>query len=220
MGPAHKYRESGGGPATGLANDFVGWLQQALQTGSFGGGTAGQRAGGADPFGSTSGISGILNDLLSQGGGRVGGAYSDMISKQGERDVNALRSRFGYSGGTAFGTPAAHGEALLRSETAPKLTAAIGGLQMGALSQLLPIFAGLSGKGIAQREGYLEPAGWLSAIQTAAPFIGAGIGAMTGNPLAARPAMGAPSLSTPGSMMGDIDWTKLYNQQPLAIGRR
>lgn len=203
MGPTHKYSEVGGGPATGLANDFIGWLQQGLQTGSFGGGTAGQRFGGADPMGSSAGISGVLNDLLAGGGGRIGGSMSELISKQGDRDVNALRARFGASGGTAFGTGAQYAESLLRSETAPKLTQAVGGLQLGALQSLLPMFAGLSQKGIAQREGYLEPNGWLSTLQAISPIISAGLPFLTGNPLAAAgAAAGAGSTMAAPSVRG------------------
>lgn len=169
----NKYKEVGGGPATGLADSFVKFLQQGITTGSFGGVTAGQHAGAADPFGSTAGIGGILNDLLAGGAGNIGGSMADMISKQSERDVANLRARFGTGGGVGAGTPAAYGEALLRSETAPKLATAVGGLQLQTLSQLLPIFAGLAGKGISQRETIATPNPLVSTIGSIAPLISA-----------------------------------------------
>lgn len=222
MGPSHKYREEGGGPATGLANDFVGWLQQALQTGSFGGGGATGQFASANPVGSTMGFSGVLNDILSAGGGRIGGAYSDMISRQSERDVNALRARFGASGGTAFGTPAQYAEGVLRSETAPKLTATIGGLQLGAIGQLLPLFAGLASKGISQREGYLQPSGLTSVLSAVGPLAAAGLPFLTGNPLGAAAAgstMAAPQLRglTPFEMPQSLTGGGL---SPLTFGGR
>lgn len=183
MGLNTQHKEVGGGAATPLAEDFVNMLQQAITgSGSFGGVTAGQRANGADPVGSTGGVMGILANLLSGGAGEIGGSMSEMITKQADRDVNALRERFSVGGGASFGTPAAYAESLLRSETAPKLTQAVGGLQMQALSQLLPIIAGISGRGISQRENIASPGAGASAIATLAPIAGTAIGAIAGGP--------------------------------------
>jgi hypothetical protein len=52
---AAKYKEYGGGPASGLANDFTQFLSQGLNTGTFG---AGNPAGG-DAANSTMGIAGV-----------------------------------------------------------------------------------------------------------------------------------------------------------------
>jgi hypothetical protein len=93
-----------------------------------------------------------------------------------------MRSRFGASGGMAFGTPAAYGEALLRSETAPKMAQVMQQGQLAAISQLLPIFANLSGKGITQREGTLSPPAWQSAAAIALPVAGTVIGGLAGGP--------------------------------------
>lgn len=193
MGGGPQYKEAGGGPATGLANDFISFLQQGLNTGSFGGASSMQRFGGADPMGATGGIAGILNDLLSSGGGKIGGALSQQIKSSTEDNVGALRARFGASGGTAFGTPAAYAEGVLRSQQAPQLVSAIGGLQMQALSPILQLLGGLSQKGIAQREGYLQPSKFASTVGTLAPIVGMGLGLATGNPLAA--AGGAASMA-------------------------
>lgn len=165
-------KEVGGGPAVGLANDFVKFLQSGLNSGTFGGGNAMNGAQNANPFGSTVGIAGILNDILSGGAGQVGGSLQEMISKQSERDVGALRSRFGVSGGQAFGTPAAYAESMLRSETAPKLTSAIGQLQLQTVMPLLQMLTGLSGKGITQRETVQQPSPFANALSIAAPIIG------------------------------------------------
>lgn len=179
-----KYKEVGGGPATGLANDFVGFLQSGLNTGSFGGVTAAQRTQGANPIGATQGIAGVLNDILSGGAGQLGGSLQQLISQDTERQAGALRSRFGLGGGTAFGTPAAYAESQLRAQQAPQLTQAIGGLQLSAIGQLLPLIAGLAGRGISQRETIASPSPWASAAAIGAPIIGAGLGALAGNPLA------------------------------------
>ena len=197
---APSYREVGGGPATGLANDFVSFLQHGLNTGSFGAGTAGQRFMGADPMGSTMGIGSVLNALLS---GEAAGPMSELISKQGERDVAALRSRFGASGGMAFGTPAAFGEAVLRSETAPRIAQVVQQGQLAAISQLLPLFANISMRGITQREGVMQPSALSQAIGIAAPIIGTVAGSF-----------GGPAGAAAGNAAGNAVAQGVAGQQP------
>lgn len=216
-----KYKEVGGGPATGLANDFVKFLQGGLNTGSFGGVSATQQAQNANPMGSTYGIAGVLNDILSGGGGRIGGSLQDLISRDTERQAGALRSRFGLGGGTAFGTPAAYAESNLRSQQAPQLTQAIGGLQLQALGQILPLLAGFASKGISQRETVASPSPWASAAAIGAPIIGAGLGALAGNPMAGAAignavggSFGGMGQSTP-FMSGN---PSLYSGANLGIG--
>jgi hypothetical protein len=87
----------------------------------------------------------------------TGEALQTIIQRQSERDVADLRARFGASGGTAFGTPAAVGESLFRAETGPRIAAALGelGLRGQALDaqrvlQLLSIIAQLSSRGVEQ----------------------------------------------------------------------
>lgn len=189
-------KEVGGGPSVGLANDFVKFLQSGLNSGTFGGLTGATGAMNANPYGSTTGIAGVLNDILAGGAGKVGGSIQQMITQQGERDANALRARFGASGGTAFGTPAAYAESLLRSETAPKLTQAIGGLQLSALQPLLGLMAGLAGKGISQRETVQQPSGLANALSIAAPVIGS----IGGGPLGAMIGGGLGNLFGGGGM--------------------
>lgn len=179
-----KYKEYGGGPATGLADDFIRFLSGGL-SGTFGGGASQAQANNADPMGSTMGIGGILNDLLSGGAGNVGGALQSLISKDVERNSDAIRARFGAQGGQAFGTPAAFAESLFRSESAPRLTQAIGGLQMGAVQSLLPIFAALAGKGITQRQGTMQENPWVTGLKVAAPIAGSIASIAMGNPLGA-----------------------------------
>jgi hypothetical protein len=173
-------KEVGGGPATGLANDFVSFLQNGLNSGTFGGLGAATGFAQANPMQSTQGIAGILNDILSGGAGQLGGSMQQMISQQGERDVNAMRARFGQGGGTAFGTPGQYGEAMLRSETAPKLTQAIGGLQLQALQPLMQMMYGLSGKGISQRETIQQPSAIADALSIASPIAGSILGGPLG----------------------------------------
>lgn len=213
-------KEIGGGPAVGLANDFVKFLQSGLNSGTFGGATAMNGALNANPFGSTGGIAGILNDLLSGGAGNIGGSLQEMISKQGERDVNALRSRFGVSGGQAFGTPAAYAESMLRSETAPKLATAVGGLQLQAMMPLMQMMMGLAGRGITQRETVQTPSPLAQAFSIGAPIIGAlaggpagaGLGSMFGNLFGG----GMPSGPVPTPNIPNISLPPLGQfQQPL-----
>lgn len=180
-----------------------------MQTGSYGAGTAGQRQAGSNPFGTTGGIGSILTDLLSGGAGNIGGSIAQLISQQNERDVQGLRSRFGAGGGTAFGTPAAYGEALLRSETAPKLTQAIGGLQTNLLGMLLPLYAGLASKGIPQAETVLQPNALTQGLQLALPLLGTLFGAGA-NPFGA--AAGGAGLGAGG---GGLSPTPPFN--PNAI---
>lgn len=149
-----KIKEVGGGPATGLADNFVGMLQSLMNGGGVGPG------GSPNAVGSTGNIMSVLSDILSGGGGKAGSAISQLISKQQERDVNALRSRFGVGGGTAFGTPAAFAESQYRAEAAPQITNAITGLQLQALGPILQSIYGLSQKGIAQRQLIQQKSGF------------------------------------------------------------
>lgn len=205
----NQFKEVGGGPATGLANDFVSFLQNGLMTGQFGGGTAGARFAGANPGGSTMGIAGVLNDILAGGAGQLGGSLSDMISKDTERQTNALRARFGVGGGQAFGSPAAYAESMLRAEQAPRLTQAIGGLQMQALNQLMPIMAGLAGKGISQRETIAQPNPIASGVAAIAPIAGAVIGSFGGP---GGTAAGAQIGSSLGNALGGSTPYMSHNQ--------
>lgn len=153
-----KIKEVGGGSATGLADNFIGMLQSLMNGGGIG------TAGSPNAAGSTGNIMSVLSDILAGGGGKAGSAISQLISKQQERDVNALRSRFGVGGGTAFGTPASNAEVQYRAEAAPQITNAITGLQLQALSPLIQSIYGLSQKGIAQRQLIQQKSGFGQAL--------------------------------------------------------
>jgi hypothetical protein len=209
-----KYKEYGGGAATGLSDDFVKFLSQGLNTGTFG---AGSPAGG-EAMGQTEGIAGILNDILSGGAGKLGGSMAQLISNDTNDQVNSLRARFGVGGGTAYGTGAQYGEGVLRAKQAPALAQAVGGLQMNAITNLLGIISGISQKGIAQRSGTMSPSPWASAFATAAPLIGAGLGFMAGGPAGAAVGSSAgkgiggsiaPDSPAPGGSVASINygWT-------------
>lgn len=176
MGP--KVREIGGGPATGLANDFVNLLRGGLNTGSFGGVTAGQQFNASNPTGNTAGIAGILNDILSGGAGNIGGSLAELLQNQQSRDVNDIRARFTAGGGASLGTPAASAEALYRSEAAPQIATQVGQLQLQTLLPLLNMITGLAGKGISQRETIAQPSTFsqiaplaLAGASIALPFL-------------------------------------------------
>lgn len=171
-----KTSEVGGGPATGLSQDFVKWLSQGMNTGTFGSGTP----AGSDAYGATRGMGSYLTDVLSGGAGKLGGDMATMIGKESDRGAAALRARFGVGGGSAFGTPAAYAESLFRSEEAPKLATAVGGLQQNALAMLLPLFANLAGKGIAQRESITQQNPWVTGLSIGAGLAKEGVAAYTG----------------------------------------
>jgi len=153
-----KTKEVGGGAATGLSDNFIGMLQSLMNGGGVG------TAGSPNAVGSTGNIMSVLSDILAGANGKAGGAISQMISKQQERDVNGLRSRFGAGGGTAFGTPAAFAESQYRAEAAPQITTAITGLQLQAMAPLLQAMFGLSQKGIAQRQLIQQKSGFGQAL--------------------------------------------------------
>lgn len=183
---APKYKEYGGGPATGLADNFVQFLSQGLNSGTFG---AGNPAGG-DAAQSSMGIAGVLNDILSGGAGNLGGSLAQLIKNDTNDQVNNMRARFGASGGTAFGTGAQYGEGVLRAKQAPALTQAVGGLQLSAVQNLLGAIGQISQKGITQRSGAMQENPWM----TAGKVVGGGIQAV-GSMMAGVPAM-------PGGMPG------------------
>ena len=191
----NRYKEQGGGPATGLADNFVQFLSQGLNTGTFGAGTP----AGSDAMGQTQGIAGILNDILSGGAGKMGGSMAQLISNDTNDQVNALRARYGAGGGTAYGTGAQYGEGVLRAKQAPQLAQAVGGMQMNAITNLLGIISGISQKGIAQRQGTVSPDPWASALAIGAPVAGSVLGFMAGGPPGA--AAGASMGSAAGRMV-------------------
>jgi hypothetical protein len=199
----------GGGSATGLANDFVKFLQQGLNTGTFGTGDANSM---------DHGIGSVLNNLFSNGAGTLGGAAADQITKETDRNAAALRSRFGASGGTAFGTGAQFAESLLRSESAPKIATAVGGLQLSALSPILQSIFGLSQKGIPQAENLTTPSAFSQIAQglgTIAPIIAAPFtGGMSMLPSLSQ----ASSLPFVSNSMTNLNPTSIPNLGSITIG--
>lgn len=204
------YKERGGGKATGLGNDLIQFLSQGLNTGTFGAGNA----MGNDSYGQTMGIAGVLNDLLMGGAGNIGGAQGQVISQGINDQAGELRSRFGVGGGTAFGTGAQYAEGTMRAQAAPQLAMAGGQLQLNALSQLLPMFASIAGRGMSQRQGIMQPHPLASAASIAAPIIGAGLGMMARPPGAAS-SMAAGSLGTPGFGGGGLMGGSTFNGLPM-----
>jgi hypothetical protein len=209
-----KYKEYGGGQSTGLANDFMSFLSQGLNTGTFGTGNA----MGSDSYSTTTGMAGVINDILSGGAGEIGGSMQDMITRSNDRSVNDMRSRFGVQGGTAFGTGAQFAEGTMRAEQAPMLTSTIGQLQMQMLAPILQMMFGAAQKGTSQRQGTMSPSPLASGLNILAnglsqvlPMAGGG----PGNMAASTPAIAAPPASipmmgmTPPSIQrppGDIPW--------------
>ena len=201
---APKYKEYGGGPATGLANDWVQFLSQGLNTGRFG---AGNPAGG-DAMGQTIGIAGVLNDILSGGAGNLGGSLASLIRNDTNDQVNQLRSKFSAGGGTAFGTGSQYAEGVLRSKQAPQLANAIGNLQLGAVMQILGLTGQTAGKGITQRQGVMEENPLMTGFKIAAPLIQAGLMSMGGG-ASLNPAAGAGAGGVDPTMFGPLPGVSL-----------
>ncbi len=111
------------------------------------------------------GFTGVLNDILSQGGGKFGGALGELIKMNQQQDIGNIRSRFGASGGMSLGTPAAYAESVYRAHAAPETATAIGGLQLQALEPILRSILSLSGIGIPQATTTVSTNPWLSGLE-------------------------------------------------------
>lgn len=183
----YQERTVGGGPATGLADNFVNFLNKAITTGSFGSGTAGQQFNAENPSGDAAGIFGLLNSLISNP--QADKSVQDMISKDIVRGRDDLRARFGASGGMGYGTPAAVAEGVYQAEQAPRTAIAMDSMAQNRLASLMPLFGminQLSSMGIPQAQATLEPSGWMQGLNiamdlanTAANFIPGGGGSET-----------------------------------------
>jgi hypothetical protein len=177
----------GGGPATGLAQNFTDFLNQMITSGSFGGGTAGQQFGKANPGGDAQNIFGLLNSLISNPSADA--SVQELISKDITRGRDDLRARFGASGGMGFGTPAAFAEGLYQAEQAPRTAMAMDQMAQGRLGALMPLFQmiqNISAMGIPQAQTVMQPKGWMQGVNlamdvanTAANFIPGGGGGKT-----------------------------------------
>ena|SRR5437773_2903197 len=185
----------GGGPATGLADSFVEFLKQGLTTGNFG--NPSQAAFGANPIGSTQGIAGILNEILSPGAGKMGGSLQDIIANRQAGDIANLRSRYSM-GGVGTGTPSAYAETNYRARAAPEAAIQIGQLQQSYLLPLLQMITGISGKGIPQAQTMISPSPFmqaLNALSTAGKTVGEI--AATGGGGAGAASLAAPQMTMP-----------------------
>lgn len=177
----------GGGSAKGLGEDFTRFLSELINTGSFGGGTAGQQFNAEDPANDTQGIFGLLNSIISNP--QADQSVQQLISKDITRGRNDLRARFGASGGMGFGTPAAVAEGVYQAEQAPRTAVALDEMSRARLASLMPLFGitrDIAGRGITQAQAALQPNGWLQGINlamdvanTAANFIPGGGGGET-----------------------------------------
>lgn len=175
----YKERTVGGGPTRGLAEDFTNFLSTIINTGSFGSGTAGQHAGAANPAKDTTGIMGLLDSIVSNP--QADASVQELIGKETERGQNALRSRFGSSGGMSFGTPAAFAEAMYQAEQAPRTAMAMDQMAQNRIGTIMPFFQmihQMAGKGIPQAETVMQPDAWttgfnvgMDILNTAANFI-------------------------------------------------
>lgn len=148
MGQKTETVRTGDSPAVGLAGNFIDFLEPFL-TGSGVGTRPIQMNDGPNR---TGGIASILNDILSGGAGKLGGSLQELVQQSINDEVGAVRARFGASGGTSRGTPAAVAESVVRSRAAPQLAATVGNLQLQTILPLLQLVQGLSGRGLPQLE--------------------------------------------------------------------
>lgn len=170
------YKETvvGGQPTQGLPQDFTNFLQNFINTGSFGSGTAGQQAGAATPVSDTQDIFGLLNSIISNPSADQ--SVQDLISKDIERGRNDLRARFGTSGGMGFGTPAAFAESLFQAEQVPRTTLALDELSRNRLASLMPFFqqaGALTQQGTPQAQATLQPDAFSTALNAITGLAGA-----------------------------------------------
>lgn len=203
----------GGGQATPLANDFYDFLRQGLNTGTFGN----SQMNSADPMASTKGIAGILNDILSSGGGKLGGGLGAMIARQNANNVANLRARFGAGGGTSSGTPGAYAEASYNAQHAEDAPVAIGQLQLSALQPLLSLISGASAIGTPQAQTVMQQSDLAAGLQGLAAVGGAAVPLLRPNPFG-NPGASAPvttSLPYDPSNVGNANVTST-NPNPWA----
>src|SRR5256885_10311142 len=160
--------KTAGGTGTGLGKNLAGILDTGINTGTFGT----RNPAGGNAINSTTGIFGVLNDILSGGAGKIGGSLSDLISRSQAKDVADIHQRYGA---TSLGTPGAFAETNYRARAAPEAATAIGNLQLSALGPLLQLLAGFGGKDIAQTQLFAQTNPLLSgfeALSGALPGVG------------------------------------------------
>lgn len=181
-GPTKEVVATGGGPAKPLASDLTRALQALIAGEGTPEGSLFGRLTQRDPFGITQNIIQGIEGLDAPAS--MGQALQQIIQRDVDRQVADLRARFGAAGGTSLGTPGAVGEALFRSEAAPRFTTALGqlglqqrGLELQGLLPLLQIAAQLGGFGIPQaREDVLVGPSKFSQVTGGIGDILSGIG--------------------------------------------
>lgn len=192
----YKERTVGGGPAKGLAEDFVGFLQNFINSGQFGGAETRGGVGGSsatsqynaeNPMADSAGIFGLLNSIITNP--QADRSVQQLISKDIERGRNDLRARFGAGGGMAYGSPAAFAESLYQAEQAPRTALAMDQMAQNRVGALMPFFQmlqNMSALGIPQAQATMQPSGLMQGFNilmdvanTAANFIPFGGGGET-----------------------------------------
>lgn len=193
----------------GLSDDFVSMLGQLLNGGHTG------RPAGSNAVANTQGVAGVLSDILAGGGGNVGGSLATLLKQSQERNVNNLRARFGASGGSGFGTPAAYAESNYRAEAAPQIATQVGQLQLQALGPVLQSIMGVYDKNTAQaqtiqqKSGLAQVAGTLGALAPiAGTILAPGIGTAVGSSI--NDALNGQSSSALASAAPNLEPSSFY----------
>lgn len=223
-------RTIGGGSATGLADSFTAALKGFIDTGSFGGGTAGQQTGAANPMGDAAGIFGLMNSIINNP--QADASVQEMLTRDINRGRDDIRARFGASGGMGFGTPAAVAEGMYQAESAPRIAMAMDEMATNRLGALLPIFnmaAQMAALGTPQAQTVMQPSGWMQGLNiamdlanTAANFIpGGGASKVTdsGSNMMSAPRSVTPI--NPGSQLNMLDeWARTFRPLPVNPGQQ
>lgn len=149
-----KYREAGGGPAVGVADSWARMLQSLM-----GGGGTSNTQGTYALNRNGAGMMGVLGDLLSPGAGVAGADMTRMLGNQ----AKDIRAQYANIGG-GYGTAAANAEGMFRQG----IPGQIAQLQLSAIMPLLGYINSFAGKGVAQRQGFMQPSDFMQGLQAIA----------------------------------------------------
>lgn len=208
-----KYKEVGGGPAVGVADDWANFLKSAMG----GGGTPSTAMNSA-----ANGLSGgstmqkIIADILGSGAGVPGAALASSIT----RDTNTQRANLRDQFGGSFGSGAQQATAMFNSSVADKIPIDIANLQMGVMGPLMGLISQFAQKGTSQRSVVAEENPFLAtlkgltgAAQGVAGIVGGGgsskkegdPGSIMGQDTPLLNGFNIPSGAAPGSYLPNIN---------------
>jgi hypothetical protein len=184
-----RYREVGGGPATGVADSWANTLQSMMGGGS----TPSTQMNNAP-----NAMARIMQEILSPGAGAIGGNFASQIERGIGRERGALTSRFSSMNG-GYGSGAGQALAQFGAEVADRVPMDIANLQMGTIQQLMQAIGQFSQRGVSQRSTVAEPNPWLQGLQAFGD-----VAKTVGPMIAGAPPMPSGSNTSPGSSTSGI----------------